>query len=386
MDKFKIILDLFLMFAAAKVLGEVFVRLRQPAVLGELLAGAILGSYILGIIEISPIYEALAELGVIFLLFQVGLETRISDLREVGAPAVLVGIFGVFVPFAIGWFGFRLLGYPHLESLFIGTALVATSVGITARVLRDMDYLKLKPSRIILGAAILDDILGLMILALVISLVKGSFNWIEFLVLVLEATAFIVFLLRIGTLIARERAPSIVGKLKISDASFAFAIVLCLGLSMLAEYIGLAAIIGAFMAGIVLAETREHFELEEKFSPVGSFLTPFFFVIMGTHIDITAFTNPQTIFIIVFVVLLAVASKVIGSVLGAWKQGLRTALQTGVGMIPRGEVGIIIAGLGLSLKVIDPAIYTVVVSMSILTTIIAPPLIKLVYPPKEETV
>ncbi len=374
------------MFTAAKILGELFVRMRQPAVLGELLAGAILGSYVLGIIESSPIYEALAELGVIFLLFQVGLETRTSDLREVGAPAVLVGVFGVLIPFAVGWWGFRLLGYPQLESLFVGTALVATSVGITARVLKDMDYLKLKSSRIILGAAILDDILGLMILALVVSLVKGAFNWIEFLILVLEAIAFVVFLLRIGPLIARKGAPSIVHRLKISDAAFAFAIVLCLGLSMLAEYIGLAAIIGAFMAGIVLAETHEHFELQQKSSPVGSFLTPFFFVLMGTHIDITAFTNPQTILIIVLVLLLAVLTKIVGSILGTFREGFRIALQTGIGMIPRGEVGIIIAGLGLSLKVIEPPIYTVVVSMSILTTVMAPPLIKLVYPPKEETV
>lgn len=371
-------LDLFLIFTLAKVLGEVSVRLRQPAVIGELIAGAILGPYFLGLIEPTPIYAALAELGVIILMFQVGLETRVEDLKAVGASAIFVGVLGVFIPFFLGFLVMYLLGYPSIESLFIGTALVATSVGITARVLADLGYLKRVASRIILGAAILDDILGLMVLAVVSSLARGAFNWLEFIILVLEAVFFVVFLLTIGTRLARYKTPALF-KLELKEAPFAFSVILCLGLSFLAEYIGLAAIIGAFMAGIVLAEAEERFALEKQFAPVGFFLTPFFFVMMGAYVELTSLLKPSILFLTGVILVVAVVSKVLSGWLGTLKKGFKTSFQTGVGMIPRGEVGIVVGGLGLSLGVIEPLIYTVVVSMSILTTLIAPPLIRWAY-------
>jgi len=378
MEKTEIILGLFLMFAAAKIAGEIFVRLKQPPVIGELLAGVVIGAHGLGLIQRSEVFVAIAELGVIVLLFSVGLETKMDELTEVGRPAVLVGLFGVAAPLGLGFLGLKILGFSNIPALFIGTAMVATSVGITARVLADMGLIQHRVSRIILGAAILDDILALMVLAVVTSLAKQSFNVAQFTVLALEAIFFVAFLMFIGTRLA-QRHSSLLRVLRVSDAPYAFSIILFLGLSVLAEYIGLAAIIGAFLAGLVLAETEEEFALHHKVRPLYSFLVPFFFVMMGTEVDIGALLNLEILMLILTVVLLAVVSKIVGSALGTFSLGSRAMLQTGVGMIPRGEVGMVVGLIGLNLGVIKSDIYTVVVAMSLLTTIIAPPLIKMAF-------
>lgn len=373
-EEFQILLSLFIMFTAAKAVGEVFLRLKQPVVIGELLAGAIIGVNGLGLIHGSAVTDAIAELGIIMLLFIVGLETQMQELTEVGRPAVLVGVFGVIVPLALGFVGFRALGFDSLRAIFMGTAMVATSVGITARVLSDMGMIKHRVSRIILGAAILDDILGLLILALVSNLAKPNFNYIEFAVLVAEAIFFVLLLTTFGPRLAGRHFP-IISRLHISEAPFAAAVIMVLGFSVLAEYIGLAAIIGAFLAGIVLSEAKDFFELEEKFTPVGNFLIPFFFVVMGTKFDIPALVEPRNLIILTFTVAIAAVSKIIGSAIGTWNLGFRAALQTGIGMIPRGEVGIVVGTLGLTLGVINRDLYGVVLAMSIATTLMVPPLL-----------
>jgi len=378
MEKTQVILGLFLMFTAAKIAGELFMRLKQPPVIGELLAGALIGAHALGLIQPSEVYEVIAELGVIILLFSVGLETKMDELAEVGLPAVLVGLFGVLVPLGLGFLGVKGLGFSNITALFIGTAMIATSVGITARVLADMGLIQHRVSRIILGAAILDDILGLMVLAVVTSLAKQSFDVVQFSVLAFEAVFFVAFLTFFGTRLA-ERHGSLLKVLRISEAPYAFSIVLFLGLSVLAEYIGLAAIIGAFLAGLVLAETEEEFALHQKVRPLYSFMVPFFFVMMGTQVDFGAFLNLDILKLILIVVALAVIGKIVGAAMGTFFLGLRSMLQAGVGMVPRGEVGMVVALIGLNLGVITSDIYTAVVAMSLLTTIIAPPLIKIAF-------
>ena len=377
-EEFQILLSLLIMFAAAKVGGELFLRLRQPVVIGELLVGALIGIHGLGLVPESAVTDAIAELGVIILLFMVGLETRVGDLVEVGWPAILVGIFGVLVPLAAGFVGFSAIGFSTIQALVMATAMVATSVGITVRVLGDMGLIRHRISRIILGAAILDDILGLLVLALVSNLARPGFNYLEFVLLVAEAVFFVLFLTWFGPRVAGRHLPT-VSRLRIAEAPFAVSIIMVLGFSVLAEYIGLAAIIGAFLAGIVLSEAKEFLELEEKFKPVGDFLIPFFFVVMGTKFDVPQLLQPTTLLILAFAVVLAVVSKLLGSAIGTWGLGWRAALQTGVGMVPRGEVGIVVGTLGLALGVINQNLYGVILGVSIVTTLIAPPLLGIVF-------
>jgi Kef-type K+ transport system membrane component KefB len=378
-EEAQILLDLFIMFTAAKIFAELFVRIKQPVVIGELMAGAVIGIHGLGLVRTTTVNDAIAELGVIILLFLVGMETKIDELTEVGRPAILVGFFGVVVPLALGFWGFQILGYDSIRSLFMGTAMVATSVGITARVLGDMGLIKHKVSRIILGAAILDDILGLLVLAVVSSMARGGLNYLEVILLALEAVFFVHFLTTIGSRLAGRHIHKSMDRLRVSEAPFAISVILVLGLSVLAEFIGLAAIIGAFLAGIMLSDTKEFLELERKFEPIGNLLIPFFFVVMGTKFDIVGLLQPSSLAVLAFTVLVAAVGKMIGSAIGTFHLGWKTALQTGVGMIPRGEVGIVVGTLGLSLGVITQDLYGIVLGMSIITTLIAPPLLGLAF-------
>lgn len=378
-EEFVILLHLLIMFTAAKIFGELFTRIKQPIVIGELIAGAVIGAHGLGWITVTPVNDAIAELGVIILLFLVGLETKMDEMAEVGRPAVLVAFLGVIFPLAFGFGAFKLMGHTDIRSIFMGTAMVATSVGITARVLGDMGMIKHRVSRIILGAAVLDDILGLMVLAVVAGISKGGFNVVEFVILVSEAIFFVAFFTLIGPRLAAAHIHKLFARLHVEEAPFAIGIILCFGLSVVAEYIGLAAIIGAFLAGIVLSETAEFHDLNEKFKPLGNLLVPFFFVVMGTKFDIVGLLQPSNLAILGITVFLAIIGKMIGSALGTMNMGARVMLQTGIGMVPRGEVGIVVGTLGLSLGVINEDLYSVVLGMSILTTVIVPPLLSLAF-------
>jgi Kef-type K+ transport system membrane component KefB len=360
----------FIIFTSAKILGEVCVRLGMPALIGELAAGVMLGDYVLGIISPSNhVLMSLAELGVIFLLFHVGLEIRVKDLFAVGRTAVRVGILGVIIPLLMGLGGMLLLGYQMVESLFIATAILATSVGISVKVLQDLGLIKHRVACIVLGAAVLDDILALIVLAVVKGLAKGKFQALEFTLLVAESLAFVGFLTMWGPRLAK-RTRKWVERLNIPEGPFVVSVILCLGLAELADIIGLAAIIGSFMAGIVIDELAGVYDLENKVKYVNEFLLPFFFVMMGAHLDPRAFLRPNLLLLIVLISFLAVASKMIGAALGSWKESWRVRLQTGICMIPRGEVGIIVGLVGLSLHTITREAYT-----AVLATIITPPLI-----------
>lgn len=378
-DGTKILLTLFIMLLAAKLMAEIFERLRQPAVVGEILAGVMIGQGVLGWVAPSEMTDTLAEIGVIFLLFTVGLETKPSAIFKVGKSAVLVAVLGVVAPFVGGYLLMRAWGGTSIEALFIGTAMVATSVGITARVLSAMGLLEAVTSRIILGAAVIDDILGLLVLAVVSSAAKGTVNYWEIGTTAALAISFTAFVVLIGAPVVTRIAPRIEG-LRVGDSFFVFGLVLCLGLSVAADYIGVAAIIGAFLAGMALAEATEgNHEMHRQTSGVTEFLVPFFLVNIGMQLDLNVFREPSIIVLTLLVTLVAVATKLLGCGAGAFSLGWRRAGQVGTGMVPRGEVGIVVAQIGLSLAVIDNALYAVVLFMAVATTLIAPPFLKILF-------
>jgi Kef-type K+ transport system membrane component KefB len=377
----QVLLELFVMFAAGKLLAEVFERLRQPGVAGELLAGVLLGPSLLAIINPSDLTRGLAEIGAIFLLFTVGLETKPRDLLAVGWTAVLVAILGVMLPFLAGFAYMRAASNSMVESIFVGAAMVATSVGITARVLADAGFLSTRMARVILGAAVLDDILGMIVLAVVSSISTGKINYVSLGVVTVEAIGFSLLVIFFGSRLVGRMRPA-VARLRAQNSAFILSVILCLGLSLASAYIGMAAIIGAFLAGLALADHSEQWRLRLNAHPVSEFLAPFFFVLLGVQVNLRTFLQPGLAVMLVVVCVLAIVSKVIGCGLGGLRLGWKDALRVGVGMVPRGEVGLIVAAVGLQLHTISEGVYTVVIGMSLATTLLAPPVLKILMPKK----
>jgi Kef-type K+ transport system membrane component KefB len=378
-EETKVLLTLFIMFAAAKLMAELFERLRQPAVAGEIMAGILIGPSLLNLAAPSEITSILAEIGVIFLLFNVGLETKPAAIFKVGKSAAIVAVLGVVLPFFAGWLLMKAWGSTSVESLFVGTALVATSVGITARVLSAMGQLDAPTARIILGAAVIDDILGLLVLAVVSNMAAGTVNYVGILTTAALAIGFTVFVAVVAAPVVTRVAPR-ADRLRSGHGMFMLGLLLCLGLSVAAAYIGVAAIIGSFLAGMALAEASEdHPIMHRQINGVTEFLVPFFLVNIGMQLTLEVFRSPSVIVLCVLVTLVAVATKLFGCGLGAINLGMRRAAQVGMGMVPRGEVGIIVAQIGLSLAVIGPELYGVVLFMAVATTLIAPPFLKILY-------
>ena len=375
----KILLELFVIFAAAKLAGELFERMRQPAVIGELVAGIVLGPSVLGLVRSGPVQETMSTLGVVVLLFAVGLETRASDLFKVGKTALLVAVVGVIVPFAVGFGYLSLLGQPARTALFVGAALVATSVGITARVLSDAGLISTRQARIILAAAVIDDILGLLVLAAVSGIGSSSGPDLGHLSLVLAMAAAFVGFQMVVTPRLVSRNSHLVDRLRVGNAPLVVSLAVLLGLSALAESVGLAAIVGAFLAGMAFAETGDRWSLEVQTRPIADFLVPFFFVVVGSRVDVRLLAHPAVVAPGVVLAVLAVASKVIGCGIGALGEGRLSALAVGVGMVPRGEVGLIVASVGLATGLVPGAVYAMVVLVTVVTTVLAPPLMPAVF-------
>lgn len=369
---------MLLVFGSAKLLAELFERLRQPAIVGEILAGILIGPAVLNLIRPDELLTALADLGVMFLLFRVGLEVKSSELLRVGGTALAVAVLGVVVPFVLGWGILRLWGEPQIESIFTGAAMVATSVGITAQVLASKGLLHVRASKIILAAAVVDDVLGLLVLAVVSSLARGSVNVAGLATTAVLAVGFTFIVAKWGTRTLEKVVPRVQEKLRVGEAQFAMAMVLLFALSLLAVYVGVAAIVGAFLAGMALAESvgpRVH----DLAHGVTELLVPFFLAGIGMHFSLAAFATPSTLALAVVILLAAVLSKFIGCGLGALRLGRADAIRIGIGMVPRGEVGMVVAQIGLSMGVIAPHVYGVVVFMAVATTLIAPPLLNLAY-------
>jgi Kef-type K+ transport system membrane component KefB len=379
------IFDLFLMIVFAKLLAEIFERLKQPAVVGEILAGVLIGPSLLGWVQPSEIINVLAEFGVIFLLFMVGLETKPQAILKVGVKAVLVAVLGVIVPFIGGYLIMYLTGRGNIEAMFLGAAMVATSVGITARVLSGMGLLDAPTARIILGAAVIDDILGLLILAVVKSISTTGVNYLSLAVTAGSAIGFTILVAIVIAPFLTRVAPKI-ERLRIGDSFFIFGLILCLGLSFAASYIGVAAIIGAFLAGMALAEASENnHEMHRQTSGITEFLVPFFLVNIGMQLKLEIFRDMSVVMLALVVTFVAVITKLIGCGLAALDLGWRRAGQIGVGMVPRGEVGIVVAQIGLTLvtieghRAIDDKLFGVILFMAVATTLIAPPFIKILF-------
>ena len=374
-----ILLDLFIMLGAAKLMAEIFERLRQPAVVGEILAGVIVGPSLLEWVAPSEVISILAEFGVIFLLFNVGLETKPQSIFNVGGRATMVGFCGVVLPFIAGYFIAVAWGGSFAESMFIGAALVATSVGITARVLGSMGLLDVPTARIILGAAVIDDILGLIILSLVSAVSQGSISYTGLAKTAGAAILFTVFVALVGSRVINRLSP-FVERLRLGKPFFTLGLILCLGLSVASVYIGIAAIIGAFLAGMALAEATEGNErMHHRMSGVAEFLVPFFLVNIGMQLNLSVFRDGSTIMFAVVLTLIAVITKFVGCGIGAAGMKRREMAQIGMGMVPRGEVGIVVAQIGLGLGIIGPSFFASVLFMAVATTLIAPPFVKMLF-------
>jgi Kef-type K+ transport system membrane component KefB len=408
------LLALILILASAKLGSELFERAGQPAVLGELLAGVVLGNLVLlspGLDFFEPlratapaenwaiVIDSLARIGVIILLFEVGLESTVQGMLKVGGSAFLVAVLGVIAPFVLGFGVSRLLitelpstlaglvppdfslNYVHL---FIGAVLCATSVGITARVLKDLGKLKRKESQIILGAAVIDDVLGLLILAVVSGLVSAAeqgtpLNIAAILQLVAVALLFLGGSLAAGVLLV-PRVMRQLSRLRTSGIMLISALLLAFGLSYLANAAGLAAIVGAFAAGLILEEVhfrsfREDIAIEHLLRPISTLLVPIFFVMMGIQVRLETFSDLSVLGMAAGLTVAAVIGKQICG-LGVLGKGM-DRVTVGVGMIPRGEVGLIFASIGRSLRIIDDGIFSAIVIMVMVTTLVTPPVLKL---------
>jgi Kef-type K+ transport system membrane component KefB len=385
-----------------KVGGEVFERLRQPAVLGELVAGMLVGSlsYVglsaIDSLKTDTVIAALAQIGVIILLFEVGLQTNLQEMKEVGWSSLFVASAGVVAPFFLGWAVARyfLPDESNLAHIFVGATLCATSVGITARVLRDLGKIKTREARIILGAAVIDDVMGLLILAVVSGAIHSAssgegISLLSFAIITAKALAFLVGAILIGHFVMPHFFKG-AGRFKTSGMFLALSIAFCFVLAWLAALVELAPIVGSFAAGLVLDEVHfKPFErtgetsLEELLRPLSTVLVPIFFVLMGLRVDLRVFGRSDIIGFAIVLTLVAIIGKQVCS-LAVAERGLNR-LAVGLGMIPRGEVGLIFAGIGTSLTlpnvqgvpvpVFGSATFAAIVVMVVVTTLVTPPVL-----------
>lgn len=394
----QILAGLAAILLAAKLGGEIFERLGQPAVLGELVMGVVLGNlHLAGVTAFDFLREEatfaiLAELGVVLLLFEVGLESNVREMLGVGLSALLVAVVGVVVPSALG-FGVAKLFYPEASfylHLFVGTILCATSVGITARVLKDLGSLQRRESKIILGAAVIDDVLGLVVLATVSGMIGAAASGATMgagaiASIVGKAAAFLVASVLLGLWLS-PRMFGFATRLRSKGLLLTLSLAFCFLLAYAAHRVGLAPIVGAFTAGLILEEfhyqelaSKEKVDLHHVLQPLTALLVPVFFVLMGLRVDVRVFTDTSVLGFAAVLTLAAILGKQACSV-APLEKGLDRML-LGFGMIPRGEVGLIFAGIGATLvldgaAVVSPAVFSAAVIMVMVTTLVTPPLLK----------
>lgn len=389
---------LFAMFTAGRLLGRLVEAAGLPGVIGEIFAGVALGPSALAVLNpADPNYgialEALAEIGIVVLLFSVGLETRIGDLKRVGRAASETAVLGVIVPLAAGTALLLALSYSWTAAIFVGTAMVATSVGITARVLSDLEMTQTKTAKVILGAAVIDDILGMIVLAVVGAVAVGqAAAFLDIALVVGEALLFVAVTLTFGPRIIErlagertildgkkvyDRRKDFLKPVQTRESALILAIAVCLGLAAASAFFRLAPIIGAFIAGVAFADVERRYELHDHLQPVRALLVPFFFVLMGAKVSLGAFgANPSLLLLAMALTAVAAATKYYPCRFGARSLGAQPARAVGYGMIPRGEVGLIVAAIALSLGIIDDALFSVVVFMALGTSLVAPPLLR----------
>jgi Kef-type K+ transport system membrane component KefB len=413
-----VLLSLVVVYLASKLGGEICARINLPTVLGELVGGVIIGvsalhllifpgsgieasaSQIMQLLQgtttldpaalqvtfnaQSEVISTLAELGVVILLFEIGLESDLKALIQVGIQAAVVAVVGVTVPFVLGTAGLMLLfQVPAIPAIFAGAALTATSIGITAKVLAELQRLSSREGQIIIGAAVLDDVLGIIVLAVVGGLVKtGEVQVGNIVYLVISAAAFLIG----GILLGRLVSPALVGlidRMKTRGSLLLVSLIVAFVLSYVAVAIQLEAILGAFVAGLILAETTKRHELEEQIKPIADMLVPVFFVVVGARTDVSVLNpfnpaNQEGLIIATFLVVVAIVGKVVTGLAVFGLPGINR-LAIGVGMIPRGEVGLVFAAYGATTGALNPALQAAVIVMVIVTTFVAPPLLRVAF-------
>lgn len=374
--------SLFIVFAAAKVGEEVFGRLRQPPLIGQIIFGFLVGPGALHWVSPSPILDFMAEIGVIFLLFETGLETRPEEILEHGYLSLGVALLGVATPLALGWWFALAAGENSITARFVGTMLVATSIGITAQVLTDFGATRTAFGRVILGAAVLDDILGLLALSALSSFAAPRVRVANLLFTVGFVAAFFVLVL----VLRRTALPPVsrqLRRLRARAPVWSVALVVLLGFSAMSAYIGMAAIIGAFLAGMFLTGREEMAApVRGQAAAVGSFVVPFFLANIGLRVSLTTLDHGRNLYLLGAITGIAIVSKLVACGLASLPLGRRSALLVGLGMIPRGEVGIVVAGESLRIAAIPTAYYSIGIGMAVLTSLIGPLLLRLVLRPE----
>jgi Kef-type K+ transport system membrane component KefB len=405
-----LLLALTVILFAAKVGGAIMVRFKQPAVLGELLVGVLMGNLILlgpsfdffefmrppaadahgaGVSAVASTIDMLARIGVILLLFEVGLESNLGDMGRVGVSAFLVATVGVVAPMALGWIVGKMFLSDHSWKvhLFLGATLAATSVGITARVLKDLGKTDARESKIILGAAVIDDVMGLIVLAVVQAIVqRGSASMAEVGIIVAKAVGFLVGAVVLGEYLF-PHIYRLAARLNVHGMLVVTGLLVCFALSWVAGQVGLAPIVGAFAAGLILDERHyrslkasDEDSMEDMVIPITTLLVPIFFVMMGFQVDLRSFADIKVLGLAAAITVAAVIGKQV-CYFGPIERGL-DRMSIGIGMIPRGEVGLIFAAIGSRLTepgggppIVSPSLYTAIVVMVMVTTLVTPPLL-----------
>lgn len=371
-DLSKVLIALVAILVTTKLLGELAQRGRQPAVLGELLAGVLLGGSVLGLVDPNdPVIHTMAEIGVIILLFEIGLETELGSLVRVGPAATTVALAGVAIPFGLGYFGAVALGQPHLHALVCGAALCATSVGITARVLSELGWLETDEGKVILGAAVIDDIVGLIILAVIASVVSGeSLSMLSIGKIAGVAVAFVAIAVVIGSLVAPPVFRA-VERVRAANALGLFGLAFAFLLAWLAQRAGSAMIVGAFAAGLVLYRLPQRHDIEKSSTTIGHFFVPVFFASVGAAVDLRALIDPRALALGGILIAAGIIGKLAAGFAPWWFKGDK--LFVGIGMVPRGEVGLIFAQMGLAAGAIAAGEYGALMLMVLATTFVTPP-------------
>ncbi|PSB20806.1 sodium:proton antiporter [filamentous cyanobacterium CCP2] len=413
-----VLVSLIVIYLASKLVGELCARVNLPPVLGELMAGVVVGVSVLNLLifpggegeestsmlltflqatdgltpeftsqvadSIGEVITILSEVGVIILLFEIGLESDLKELIRVGPQAAAVAVVGVAVPFTLGTAGLiALFSVPAVPAIFAGAALTATSIGITAKVLAEIQRLTSREGQIIIGAAVLDDVLGIIVLAVVASLAKtGEIQISNVVYLIASATVFLIGAILLGRLL-NPYFVALVDRLKTRGQIILPALIFAFVLAYIGAAIHLEAILGAFAAGLVLAETEKRKEIEEQVIPIADMLVPIFFVVVGAKTDISVLNpfepaNREGLIIATFLVIIAIIGKVVTGLAVFGQPGINR-LAIGVGMVPRGEVGLVFAGVGSATGVLSEALDAAIIVMVIITTFIAPPLLRLVF-------
>ncbi len=413
-----VLLSLVVIYLASKVGGELSNRFGLPPVLGELVSGVVVGVSVLHLLVFSQggadssnliitflqstaglrpeaaagvfaaqseVVSVLAELGVIILLFEIGLESNLKDLMAVGIQASVVAVVGVVVPFTAGTAGLMILfGIDALPAIFAGAALTATSIGITSKVLSELGRLNSREGQIILGAAVIDDVLGIIVLAVVASLAKnGAVDVSQVVYLIISASGFLLGAIALGNFFNKSFV-AIADKLKTRGELVIPAFIFAFLMSYLAAAIQLEAILGAFAAGLVLEETDKRQELQKQVIPIADMLVPIFFVTVGAKTDLGVLnpaipSNREGLIMAAFLILVAILGKVVTGFVVFGQPGINR-LAIGVGMIPRGEVGLVFLGIGSSIGILSKPLEAAIIMMVILTTFLAPPLLRVVFP------